>query len=82
MTSYFDWTANPEPDVVSYNLYYGLVSGVYLGHTNTANLFVTITGLRNGLLYYFALTALDAAANESVFSDEITVLTKIARVRI
>ena len=81
MNANFDWTANPEPDVVSYNLYYGLVSGTYIGHVNTALLFVTVTGLRNGLTYYCALTALDTSSNESVFSDEITVTSKIAKVR-
>jgi hypothetical protein len=71
------WTANGEADLAGYRVYYGTASrsyaqvkgdGVDAGRTTE----FTITGLQAGATYYVALTAYDAAGNESDYSAEIT----------
>jgi len=59
-----------------YRVYYGTAPGTYLqplgqslpaGNVTT----YTVTGLSRGTRYYFAVTAVDAAGNESGFSQEV-----------
>ena len=67
------WDANTEPDIASYNLYYGTASRTYglpLPAGNTTS--YTVDNLDEGRTYYFALTALDTSGNESGYSSEIT----------
>lgn len=70
------WSINTESDLSGYRAYYGTASGGYLqpdgqgvdvGNTTT----YTITGLNQGVRYYFVVTAYDYAGNESVYSDEV-----------
>ena len=67
------WVANTEPDLSSYNIYYGTASRAYgspipLGNVTSR----TIDGLIEGQTYYFALTAQDTSGNESGYSSEIS----------
>ena len=71
------WTKNDESDLAGYKVYYGTTPGIYsqvidVGLTTTPNTpFWTISGLTNGVLYYFALTPYDTNSNEGPFSDEV-----------
>ncbi len=67
------WDTNDESDVAGYIVYYGKQSGYYdydvdVGDYNS----VTISGLVEDVMYYFAVTAYDDEGNESDFSAEIT----------
>jgi len=69
------WTANPEPDVTGYNVWYRLTGGGgWTKHNSTpvAGTSWTVTGLTNGLGYDLAVTALDAEPNESALSAAAT----------
>jgi hypothetical protein len=70
------WNANTESDLAGYKLYYGTVTGTYgtpvvLGKVTSFQL----TGLRDGTVYYLALTAFDTSANDSGFSLEVSAST-------
>lgn len=77
MEAVLSWNANTEEDLLRYQLYYGHISGTYTTvielSTDTTT---TVTGLRDGVPYYFALTAVDTAENESGFSSEVTKINK------
>jgi hypothetical protein len=67
------WNPNTEADLAGYRIYYGTAGGDYdyaldLGNQTE----YTITGLEEGVLYYFAATAYDLGGNESDYSNEIT----------
>lgn len=73
------WTSNDEPDWAGYTLYRSQVPGV---SKNTAQF---ISGLLSnsaysdqavvpGQTYYYTVTASDTAGNESLFSNELTVV--------
>jgi len=69
------WTANSESNFLRYRIYSGIspnpttkidsVNGV-------ANTTKTITGLTNGTTYYFRITAVNNALQESGFSNEVS----------
>lgn len=53
-------------DAVSYKIYYGTVSGTYGSSQNVGNeTSIILTGLQSTHTYYFTVTAIDAAGNES-----------------
>jgi fibronectin type 3 domain-containing protein len=61
--------------VAAYRIYYGTASGTYLQPKGSGiNVGLTssyvITGLAIGKQYFFAVTAVDAAGNESAYSNE------------
>lgn len=66
------WVAGQGSDPSHYMLYYGTSSRVYEESIKTFNTTQTITGLEDGVTYYFAVTAVDYALNESGFSNEGT----------
>lgn len=63
------WQANTETDLAGYRIYYGTEPGVY-GSTSAliTGTTYTITGLQEGKIYYFVVTAVDTAGNESGYS--------------
>ena len=71
------WTA-PASDggspVISYKIYIGTAPGVQgsraIGSSKSTS--ATVTGLPNGTVYYFMVTAVNAAGNESPFSTEVS----------
>jgi hypothetical protein len=65
------WIPSSSTDVVGYRIYCGTASLNYcsqvtVGNTNRA----TISGLADGVTYYFAATSIDNAGDESAFSNE------------
>jgi len=67
--------------VAGYRVYWGSSSGSYsqahgAGVNTGSTTSYTVTGLTVGRTYYFAVTAYDAAGNESAFSGEVS---KVAR---
>lgn len=69
------WSANTEPDLAGYRVYYGTAPGVYQqpkgqGIVVTGTTY-TVAGLNSGTRYYFAVTAYDGSGNESDYSQEV-----------
>jgi len=69
------WDAVTATNLAGYRVYFGTAPGSYLqsfgqglsvGKVTT----YTLMGLSNGMRYYFAVTAIDASGNESVYSNE------------
>lgn len=74
------WDANAESDLAGYKIHYGTESGNYteqidvsLTSTPTAPEY-TLSNLTDGVTYYFAVSAYDAANNESGLSNEVSKL--------
>jgi hypothetical protein len=66
------WNRSTEPIVAGYNVYYGGKSGAYTNEVSAgADTNITINGLVDGSIYYFAATAYSAAGVESPFSAEV-----------
>jgi hypothetical protein len=71
------WGAPGDTDVTNYRVYYGTASGSYVqtfgSGVNVGNKrSFTATGLLSGQRYFFAVTAVDAAGNESAYSAEVS----------
>jgi hypothetical protein len=66
------WASNPEPDVAGYNIY---VSSNYSGPYNllgsSRSTYFVDNGARNGLTYYYAVSAFDYDGNESPLSMDV-----------
>ena len=67
------WTANTETDLAGYKVHIGTQPGLYnpaitLGTTTT----YTATNLASGKTYYFCVSAIDSANNESLCSNEVS----------
>jgi hypothetical protein len=68
------WNRNPEIDVAGYRIYWGEVSRVYTEMRDTGSSpGGLVDNLNPGTPYYCAVTAYNAAGQESAFSAEITV---------
>ena len=65
------WQPNSEPDLKGYNVYMGIASRAYDSSFYVEKLQTshTFTNLNEGT-YYFCVTAVDIAGNESGFSQE------------
>ena len=74
-TATVSWDKNPEPDIKGYKIYYGTSSGNYDNNIwidspdQTSYVF---DNLQEGNTYYFAVTAVDLADQESELSDEVS----------
>jgi len=71
------WSASPDADVVGYRVYYGTSPRTYLqtrgsGLDAGGSLRFVLSNLVVGQRYYFAVTAVDAAGNESAYSPEVS----------
>lgn len=67
------WAANGEADLAGYRVHYGTSSRTYTAsHDAGMTPSYSVTGLRPGETYYFAVTAYDEAGMESAYSDELT----------
>ncbi len=78
-TAALSWAPSPSADTVGYRVYYGTTRGNYLqargaGVNAGSATQYTASGLNTGQTYYFAVTAYDAAGNESGFSSEVSKL--------
>lgn len=68
-----DWANNTEPDLDGYNVYRSTTSGGAYAKINSALLSgssYTDTGVANGTTYYYVVTAVDLAGNESAYSGQ------------
>jgi hypothetical protein len=67
------WDASAGTIVpTGYKIHYGIESGSYTDSVDVGNTTQgTVTGITNGVLYYYAATAY-TAEKESVFSEEIS----------
>jgi hypothetical protein len=73
------WSSSPTPGVVAYRVYYGTESGFYFNGITFSNIAdVVIPNLDEGATYYFAVTAVDAAGNESDFSNEASYVVPVS----
>lgn len=75
------WTANSEPDLAGYKVYYGTSSGVYVqakGSGLNAGLVTeyAISGLKAGTTYFVAVTSYDRSGNESNYSAQVSGVAK------
>ena len=70
------WGSNQEPDLAGYKLYIGTASGIYnfAGSPFSINIATSYiaSNLPKGQTYFFALSAIDTAGNESVLSAEVS----------
>jgi len=67
------WNANTESNLAGYKLSYGTTSGNYSTQIDVGNVTNKIvSGLSNGLTYYFAVKAYNTAAMISPFSNEVS----------
>ena len=67
------WDANTEPDLAGYKVHYGTASGSYTTSVDVHKVTTAIvTGLTAGQTYYFAVTAYNAANNESGYSNQVS----------
>jgi hypothetical protein len=62
-----------KADAIGYIMYYGTISSNYRYSVDVKNnSSCTISGLKNDITYYFAVTAYDSENNESSFSKEVS----------
>jgi Bacterial Ig domain len=74
-----DWDPSPSPDVAGYNVYYGAAPRAYTNTASVGNATNTIiSGLVEGVTYYFAATATDATGLESDYSNEVNYSVPVA----
>jgi hypothetical protein len=67
-----EWDPNSEPDLAGYKFYYGTSSENYTNVIDVGNqVTYTVTGLKPGETYYFAVTAYNTAGLESDYSNEV-----------
>ncbi len=63
---------SPLTDLGGYRIYYGVSSGNYTQSIDVGNVTTyQVTGLTDGVTYYFAVTAYDISGNESDYSNEV-----------
>src|ERR1700726_4192690 len=67
------WDTDSDPNIVGYHLYSGTTSGVYTQEMEVGNSTATsLSNLAGGTTYFFVVTAYNAAAVESVPSNEVS----------
>ena len=66
------WDPNSESDLGGYNVHQGTSPGIYgIPIDNGNNNSYSISGIQEGVTYYFAVTAYDTSGNESSPSNEM-----------
>ena len=66
------WDANTDPAVTGYRVHYGTAPGNYTSHVDVGNVTsCVISGLSEGVTYYFSATAYDGDGNESDYSAAV-----------
>ena len=66
------WSPSPDQNVAGYNVYYGVASRVYTNKMDVGSVTnATVTGLIEGVTYYFAATAYNILGVESDYSEEV-----------
>lgn len=74
-TAVLEWDAVNDPDLAGYRVYHAVAGGSYppfgSGINAGSSTNITISRLDSGTRYYFRVTAVDNAGNESGFSNEV-----------
>lgn len=73
------WNPNPEPDIESYTLYFGTVSGGYSAIHEVTEPGVILVNLEPGRVYYCAVQARNTSGLVSPLSNEVSFSTRSAR---
>jgi hypothetical protein len=71
------WTASPSPGVTGYNVYRSTMSGSDYSKINpspVAGLIYTDASVVNGQTYYYVTTAVNAAGDESSYSEQVKMI--------
>ena len=67
------WTQSSSTDVIGFKVYYGTASRSYSYAVNVGlSTCCVISGLKDGITYYFATTAYNTSKIESVLSNEVS----------
>ena len=67
------WNPSPDPSVTGYRIHYGVSPAQYTNSITIGNVTsATVSGLVNGVTYYFTTTAYNSAGIESLCSNEIS----------
>ena len=67
------WDANPEPDLAKYKVYWGLESGAPTESLDVGKVTAaTVRHLDDGATYFFTVTAINEAGEESGPSNEVS----------
>ncbi len=67
------WSPSTDPSAVGSAVYYGTNSGNYPTRLDAGtNATITVTGLQEGVTYFFVATAYDSSGQESVPSNEVS----------
>ncbi len=74
------WSANSEPDIAGYRLYYGTAAAPYNTVIDVRTTTATASDLVDGVTYTFAVTAYNTAGAESAFSTPVSYTPGSARV--
>lgn len=70
-----------DSEFVGYKIFYGTVSHSYDHQVTVTNTnAVTITGLADGVTYYFVASGVDGQGDESSYSDEVSFTTSVPTV--
>jgi len=73
------WDANTDPGVTGYKVHYGTAPGNYTSHVDVGNVTsCVISGLSEGVTYYFAATAYDGSGNQSDYSAAVNYTPPLA----
>lgn len=77
------WQASAGADIAGYNVYYGVASGQYTAKITVTNgTTATISGLLEGVTYYFVVTAFNSLGLESGPSNEVAYVVPSLRLAI
>ncbi len=88
----FSWIPNSASNIAGYKIYYGTTSGGAYPNSvdiknnvpdpNDGRIHGAVTGLTNGVTYYFVCTAYNDTGQESGFSNEVvyTVVTTAPKI--
>jgi len=73
------WDPSPDSGVGFYRVHYGTTTGAYSLTTNSGTATsLTVSGLTEGVTYYFAVTAVGTNQLESDFSNEVSYSVPVA----
>jgi hypothetical protein len=73
------WDPNPEADLAGYKVHIGTSAGTYTQAINVGRVTTySVSDLSPGETYYFAVSAYDIIANESGFSEEVSISIPLA----
>jgi hypothetical protein len=77
------WDPSPDDSVTGYYIWYGTVSQIYTQRIDAGNATTqTVSGLTEGVTYFFAICAYDAEGYTSDFSNEIIFTPEPPKLRV